>query len=81
VKNCCHILLIYPSNHQEPPPALIMSFYNNDGDPETIVVGEGGLLELECKTSLSSSLLLPLRRWGKRQWWSDAVHTRNSHRA
>ena len=35
-----------------------MSFYNNDGDPETIVVGEGGLLELECESSLSSSLLL-----------------------
>ena len=35
-----------------------MSFYNHDGDPETIAVGEGGLLELECESSLSSSLLL-----------------------
>jgi hypothetical protein len=58
VKNYCHILLIYPSITKNPPPALIMSFYNHDGDPETIAVVEGGLLELECESSLSSSLLL-----------------------
>ncbi len=53
----CHILLLYPSNHQEPPPELIMIFHKHDSDPETIAVGEGGLLELKCESSLSSLLL------------------------
>ena len=34
-----------------------MIFHKHDSDPETIAVGEGGLLELKCESSLSSLLL------------------------